>query len=221
MNFDGLKETVISLLAGKQEYVDTGSFQNDMTTFQSKDDVLTLLVHLGYLGYDFDHKAVYIPNKEVEDSFVQSIKNCHWDYVSEAVIHSRYTLEALWDKDAEKTAQYIEQAHLETSILQYNDENALAYTIYLALLAAKNYYTMIRELPTGKGFADIALIPFTDKPAMIVELKWDQDADSAIKQIKEKRYPASLEKYKENLIMVGINYDKETKKHTCVIESLR
>ena len=218
MNFDGLKEAVIRLLSGQQEYVDTGTFQNDMTTFHSKDDVLTLLVHLGYLGYDFENKSVYIPNKEVEDAFIQSIKNCHWDYASEAVINSNHTLEALWNRDAEKVAYYIEQAHLETSILQYNDENALAYTIYLALLAAKNYYTMVREFPSGKGFADIAFIPFQDKPAMLVELKWDKDADSAIKQIKEKQYPASLAKYKNNIIMVGINYDKETKKHTCIIE---
>lgn len=121
-------------------------------------------------------------------------------------------------KDEEKVAQYIEKAHLETSILQYNDENALAYTVYLALLAAKNDYTMIRELPSGRGFADIALIPFGDKPAILVELKWNKDADSAINQIKDKKYPTSLEKYKEDLIMVGINYDKETKKHTCKIE---
>ena len=218
MDFDGMKEAVIRLLSGQTEYVDTGAFQHDMTTIQSKDDVLTLLVHLGYLGYDLGQKAVYIPNYDVEDSFVQSIWNCHWDYISEAVIHSRYTLDGLWNKDAEKVAQYIEQAHLETSIIPYNDENALAYTIYLAFLAAKNHYTMIRELPTGKGFADIAFIPFADKPAMIVELKWDQDANGAIKQIKEKHYPASLEKYRDDLIMAEIAYDRETKKHTCVIE---
>ena len=94
----------------------------------------------------------------------------------------------------------------------------MCYTIYLALLAAKNHYTMIRELPSGKGFADIAFIPFGDKPAMIMELKWDKDANSAIKQIQDKQYPKSLEKYQDNLIIVGINYDKATKKHTCVIE---
>ena len=218
MNFDGLKEAVIQLLAGEYIDVNVNKFQNDMTTFKSKDDILTLLVHLGYLGYSFQEGKVYIPNHEVESAFVASIEELSWDYVSESIINSKNTLTALWNKDEEKVAQYIEQAHLETSILQYNDENALAYTIYLALLAAKNYYTMIRELPTGKGFADIALIPFTDKPAMIVELKWNQDANSAIKQIKDKKYPASLEKYKDDLIMIGINYDKETKKHTCVIE---
>ena len=219
MNFDGLKETVIKLMAGEKVRVNTKRFQNDMTTFKSKDDVLTLLVHLGYLGYDFDHKQVYIPNHEVESSFVDSIEDSSWKEVTQAVINSYDTLQALWNKDAQKVAQYIEQAHLETSILQYNDENALAYTVYLALIAAKDHYTMIRELPAGKGFADIAFIPYGDKPAMIVELKWDKDADSAIKQIKNKQYPKSLEKYQDNLIIVGINYDKVTKKHTCIIEA--
>ena len=218
MNFDGLKEAVIQLLAGEYIDVNVNKFTNDMTTFNSKDDILTLLVHLGYLGYLFEEGKVYIPNREVESAFIASIEDLSWDYVSQAVINSKNTLEALWNKDGKKVAHYIEQAHLETSILQYNDENALAYTIYLALIAAKNHYTMIRELPSGKGFADIAFIPFTDKPAMIVELKWDKDANSAIKQIKNKQYPKSLEKYQDNLIIVGINYDKVTKKHTCIIE---
>ena len=218
MNYDGLKETIIKLLSGEKVKVDTSSFVNDMTTFNSKDDILTLLIHLGYLGYESPTNKVYIPNKEVSDAFVTSIKNNDWKEATTALINSENTIEALWNKDGKKVAQYIEQAHLETSILQYNDENALAYTVYLALISARNYYSIVRELPSGKGFADIAFITFTDKPAMIVELKWDKDANSAIKQIKNKQYPKSLEKYQDNLIMVGINYDKVTKKHTCIIE---
>ena len=218
MNYDGLKETIIKLLSGEKVKVDTSSFVNDMTTFNSKDDILTLLIHLGYLGYESPTNKVYIPNKEVSDAFVTSIKNNDWKEATTALINSENTIEALWNKDGKKVAQYIEQAHLETSILQYNDENALAYTVYLALISARNYYSIVRELPSGKGFADIAFIPYGDKPAMIVELKWDKDANSAIKQIKNKQYPKSLEKYQDNLIMVGINYDKVTKKHTCIIE---
>ena len=109
-----------------------------------------------------------------------------------------------------KVADYIEQAHLETSHIQYNDENALSYTIDLAYYAARDHYTVIRELPTGKGFADLAFIPKTDKPAILVELKWNQDVNTAITQIKEKKYPSVLEKYKDNLILVGITYDKKT-----------
>ena len=218
MNFDGLKDDIIKLLARKRVIINASKFQNDMTTFQSKDDVFTLLVHLGYLGYDEETSEVYIPNNEVVESFVNSIEDSNWGPVSESLRNSMNLIQATYACDGEQVAEYIEKAHLETSILQYNDENALAYTIYLAYIMARNDYTMVREFPSGKGFADVVFIPRYDKPAMIIELKYNQDADTAIKQIKEKKYFFGLEKYLDNLLLVGINYDKETKKHSCVIE---
>ena len=218
MNFDGLKDDIIKLLARKRVIINASKFQNDMTTFQSKDDVFTLLVHLGYLGYDEETSEVYIPNNEVVESFVNSIEDSNWGPVSESLRNSMNLIQATYACDGEQVAEYIEKAHLETSILQYNNENALAYTIYLAYIMARNDYTMVREFPSGKGFADVVFIPRYDKPAMIIELKYDQDVDSAIKQIKEKKYFFGLEKYLDNLLLVGINYDKETKKHTCMIE---
>ena len=218
MNFDGLRDDIIKLLARKRVIINPSKFQNDMTTFQSKDDVFTLLVHLGYLGYDEETSEVYIPNNEVVESFVNSIEDSNWGPVSESLRNSMNLIQATYACDGEQVAEYIEKAHLETSILQYNDENALAYTIYLAYIMARNDYTMVREFPSGKGFADVVFIPRYDKPAMIIELKYDQDVDSAIKQIKEKKYFFGLEKYLDNLLLVGINYDKETKKHTCMIE---
>ena len=85
---------------------------------------------------------------------------------------------------------------------------------------AMNEYTRIREFPSGKGFADVVYIPrkYSDKPAMMIELKYDKSAEGAIAQIKEKRYVESLKEYQGNMLLVGINYDKMTKKHTCVIE---
>ena len=132
-------------------------------------------------------------------------------------------LEALWNQDAKAVAAGIENVHDEISILQYHDENSLSCTIHLAFYFAREYYTIIRELPTGKGFADICMIPrkiHADKPAVIIELKWDKDAEGAIAQIKEKKYVKSLEDYKGNLLLAGINYDKKTKTHTCVIEKV-
>ena len=189
-----------------------------MTTFDTKDDVLTLLIHLGYLGYNSSDHTCYIPNKEVIDSFVNSIRKSNWEETTKALLSSRELLEATWKQDEEAVARYIEEAHLNTSILTYNNENALAYTLLLAYISARDYYTMIREMPTGKGFADVVLIPYRDKPAMIIELKWNQDVETALTQIKEKKYPEGLEKYKDNLLIVGISYDKKTKKHTCHIE---
>ncbi len=218
LNKDGLKDSVIEMLAGESVPVQTSSFQNDMTTFDTKDDVLTLLIHLGYLGYNSSDHTCYIPNKEVIDSFVNSIRKSNWEETTKALLSSRELLEATWKKDEEAVARYIEEAHLNTSILTYNNENALAYTLLLAYISARDYYTMIREMPTGKGFADVVLIPYRDKPAMIIELKWNQDVETALTQIKEKKYPKGLEKYKDNLLIVGISYDKKTKKHTCHIE---
>ena len=218
LNKDGLKDSVIEMLAGESVPVLTSSFQNDMTTFDTKDDVLTLLIHLGYLGYNSSDHTCYIPNKEVIDSFVNSIRKSNWEETTKALLSSRELLEATWKQDEEAVARYIEEAHLNTSILTYNNENALAYTLLLAYISARDYYTMIREMPTGKGFADVVLIPYRDKPAMIIELKWNQDVETALTQIKEKKYPKGLEKYKDNLLIVGISYDKKTKKHTCHIE---
>ena len=82
---------------------------------------------------------------------------------------------------------------------------------------------MIRELPTGKGFADICMIPrkvHLDKPAVIIELKWDKNANGALEQIKEKHYTNALQDYQGNILLVGINYDRKNKKHTCLIEKV-
>ena len=218
MNFYCLKDDIIKLFPGENLPVQTTAFKNDMTTFKSKDDVLTLLIHLGYLGYNNSDHTCYIPNKEVVDAFVNSIRSSDWQETTRALLNSRELLQATWRKDEEAVARYVEEAHLDTSILTYNDENALSYTLALAYIYARNHYTMVREMPTGEGFADIALIPYGDKPAMVIELKWNQEVKTAIKQIKEKKYPKGLEKYKDNLLLVGISYDKKTKKHTCLIE---
>lgn len=220
MNFDGLKEAIISLLTGENVPVNPDRFQNDMTSLYSKDDVLTLMIHLGYLGYNSDERTCYIPNKEVRSSFVNSVDVNNMKETAIALQNADNLLKATWEQDEQKVAELIEEAHLETSHLQYNDENALSYTISLAYYTARNEYTLVRELPAGKGFADMAFIPKGDKPAMVVELKWDKDADTAISQIKEKKYPKGLEKYTDNMLLVGISYDTKNRKHSCKIEQL-
>jgi len=224
LDFDGLRQKVTLLLTGSSISVDARSFTNDMTTFESADDILTLLIHLGYLSYNFEEKTVRIPNEEVKEEFVTSIKSLKWNNVINAIHQSDKLLQAIWNGDGDRVAEGVQQVHEEnTSILAYNDENALSSVISLALYSAKDYYNVIRELPTGKGYADLVFIPrkkHADKPAMIVELKWDKTAEGAIDQIKEKNYTSALDDYKGNLLLVGINYNKKEKIHTCVIESL-
>ena len=221
MNMDGLKDAVVKMIAGEWVLINTGTFSNDMTTFATKDDVLTLLVHLGYLTYDSDRQAVSVPNREVSQEYINAISTMNWSEVTNSVENSRKLLQSLWNMDENAVAEGIDRAHEEISILQYNDENSLSCVINLAFYFAREYYTIIRELLSGKGFADICLIPrkkYADKPAVVIELKWDKDAEGAIKQIKEKRYVNAFRDYRGNLLLAGINYDKKSKKHSCKIE---
>ena len=222
MNFDGLKDDVLCMMAGEKIPVNTGSFANDMATFRTEDDVLTLLVHLGYLGYDRADKSVFIPNSEIHAEYVNAVSVSNWGEVSRALINSAETLNAIWQGCPRRVAEGMREAHFETSHIQYNDENALSYTISLALYAARNYYTVHRELAGGKGFADLVFLPrrgFPQKPALVVELKWDESAYGALAQIKKKEYCRSLEEYRGAILLVGVNYNKKTKEHECMIET--
>lgn len=224
MNYDGLKDKVVEMIAGAHVKINIGSFTNDMTTFHTSDDILTLLIHLGYLAYDLKRKEVYIPNKEIEMEFLNSVNVIGWNEVITAVEDSEKLLQKLWNGDEEAVASSIEKIHQEnSSILQYNDENALSCIISLAFYAAQEYYISVREFPAGKGYADIIYLPrkkYAEKPAMIIELKWDKDAISAVNQIHEKNYMASLKGYHGEVLIVGINYGKKAKKHTCKMEKI-
>ena len=221
MNFEGLKDDIIRMLAGGRCKVRTSGFQNDMSIINTKDDVFTVLIHLGYLSFDRTRNECYIPNLEVSGEMESAIISNKWTHVVDALQQSERLLQATLDGDEEAVAQGVDAVHDEnTSILSYNDENSLACVLSIAYYYAKNDYVMHRELATGKGFADLVLIPrkHVDSPAIVLELKYNQDADSAIDQIKRKQYPAKMAEYTDNLLLVGINYDKQQKTHTCRIE---
>ena len=223
-DFDGLNEAVSLLLAGESIPVDIRSFQNDMYSMQRKDDILTLLVHLGYLGYLFDTKEVYIPNKEVFDEFVTAMTvEGKWAKTIEAVQQSKELLKLTINGKADEVAEHIERIHREScDPKNYNNEQALRYTVLISYFYAREKYTVIQEMSAGNGFADILLLPNFQNPTgipIIIELKYDKSADSAIKQIKDRHYPDAVKDY-EKMLLVGINYDKDSpdKKHECVIE---
>ncbi len=216
----GVQDVILKLLAGEKEKIDTTTFSNDMVTFATKDDVLTLLVHLGYLTYDAETKEIWIPNDEVMEQFISTVKVMGWGSVVTALETSEKLLQATLSGDEQTVAELIEQAHqANASILKYNDENALSCVISLAYYSAQKNYTLHREMPAGKGFADIVFEPNRNcnLPAMIVELKWGHSAEEAIEQIKRKDYLDCLQNYHGEVLLVGVNYDKE-KHHTCKIE---
>ena len=221
MNYEGLKDDIIRMLAGGRCTVNPTKFQNDMSIIRSKDDVLTVLIHLGYLSYNWRKNECYIPNTEVGGEMVNAVEANNWKPVVDALEASEQLLQSVLDRDAEAVARGVEAAHDEhTSILSYNNENSLACVLSIAFYYARNNYVIHRELPTGKGFADLVLIPRknVNSPAIVLELKFNRDADAAIDQIKRRQYPAKLADYADRLLLVGINYDRETKTHSCRIE---
>jgi len=219
----GVQDVILKLLAGEKEKIDTTTFSNDMVTFATKDDVLTLLVHLGYLTYNAETKEIWIPNDEVMEQFISTVKVMGWRNIVVALETSERLLQATLSGDEETVAELIEQAHqANASILKYNDENALSCVISLAYYSAQKNYTLHREMPAGKGFADIVFEPNRncDLPALIVELKWGHSAEEAVEQIKQKDYLDCLKNYSGEVLLVGVNYDKE-KRHTCRIERVK
>ena len=223
---ENLKPLVTKMLDGESVMIDITSFRNNMHDIKDYNDVLTLLAHLGYLSYDPKTKSVRIPNTEVAEEFRNSLRNCEWGYLSMALKQSYRLLQATIEKDKKYIANSIAEYHREaTSFLEFNDENSMACAIKLAYYAAISDYEIFRELPTGKGFADMVFVPIPGSvfPAIVVELKWDKSAKGAIDQIRRKNYPKKLQRFSREIVLLGINYDKDAKdiKYDVEIESVK
>ena len=226
MNMEGLRDDIVKLIAGEDVIVDVSTFSNDMVTFHSKDDVLTLLIHLGYLAIKGSTNLgviVHIPNEEIKLEFKTCVKNNNrYAGVYDLIKNTDVLLNDIWSLNSEAVAKIFDEAHQDhTSVLTYNNENSLANVIAISLfLSTTNTYNVVRELPTGKGYADLVYLPKSgvNKPALLIELKFDKSALTAITQIKEKNYLLFFKDYKGEVLLVGINYSKDTKTHQCIIE---
>ena len=226
MNMEGLRDDIVKLIAGEDVIVDVSTFSNDMVTFHSKDDALTLLIHLGYLAIKGSTNLgviVHIPNEEIKLEFKTCVKNNNrYAGVYDLIKNTDVLLNDIWSLNSEAVAKIFDEAHQDhTSILPYNNENSLANVIAISLfLSTTNTYNVVRKLPTGKGYADLVYLPKSgvNKPALLIELKFDKSAQTAITQIKEKNYLQFFKNYKGEVLLVGINYSKDTKTHQCIIE---
>lgn len=220
-NFAGTKEAVIRMLSNESIDVNITRYMNTMTSFHTKDDLFTYLIHLGYLAYNLEDGTCRIPNKEIRQEWFNAIETDEEYSVTTQIIQaSKEVLARTLAGDEEAVARALDITHIHvTSNRSYNNEDALQSAIYLAYIYALNSYTVIREMTTGKGFADVVYIPVKQSdPAMIIELKRNSSTESAIDQIKNKRYFDSLAQYKGKLLFVGINYDEKKKTHSCRIE---
>ncbi len=225
MDFDGLRPDILQMLGGGRVKVSTRSFQNDMYNLKTKDDVLTLLIHLGYLGYNADTQEAFIPNREILGEFENAMSVGGWHRIMHLLQASENLLADTLAGNAESVAEELDKAHSQVaSLLTYNNENSLACAIGIAYYSARKDYKLIRELPAGKGFADIAFLPLphTGKPALLVELKYNKSVRAAIQQIKDRQYTQAFEGYTGRILLVGINYqkDNQNKPHRCIIEKI-
>ena len=225
LDYMGLSKTIAELIGGTSVDVDPLGFSNDLVTFRNKDDVLTLLIHLGYLAYDSESKTAYIPNEEIRREFEKAVRVSEHEETMRRVAESDKLIEDTVHMDAEAVARQIEKVHTEeTSPLFYNNEQALRSVVKLAYFAYRDYYLEFQEIPSGTGIADVVYFPKkkTDLPALLIELKWDKTAVGAIQQIKDKNYPDIIKDYGGEILLVGINYDKAAppgeRHYTCVIE---
>jgi hypothetical protein len=221
MDFDGLKEAIVQMLGGANIKVDVIGFTNDMVNLRSRDEVLALLVHLGYLAYDAKNETVRIPNEEIRREFMRAVKTGKHKEVAKLIQTSDLLLKATLRMDGETVAAAIEEAHsAATAPLFYNDEQALRSVIRFAYISCVDEFLRIEELPTGIGYADVVYLPKKGSamPIMIVELKVNKSAEGAIAQIKNKNYPQALEGFGSDILLVGISYDAKSKEHSCVIE---
>ncbi len=224
LDFDGLGRTVAELIGGGDVPIDTNGFANDLVTFRDRNDVLTLLIHLGYLAYDEETKNVHIPNEEIRLEFAKAIRQVKRDDTIRRVRESdQLIIDTIHRKEGAVAAQ-IEKIHEEEAPLYYNNEQALRSVIKRAYFSYGDEYLMFEELPAGSGYADIVYLPKKRSrlPALVVELKWNQSADGAIAQIKNRRYLEAVKGYGGEILLVGISYDRDApageRKHQCRIE---
>ena len=223
LNFDGLRDAIVRLLGGKRCRIDNGTFQNDMTSLSGRDDIFTLLVHLGYLAYDINTEEVFIPNEEVRKEFIREGRRPE---LAKAVRISDKLMDATLHLDEDLVAEMLGQIHeSEITPLNYNNEQALRYVVITAYLSAMDHYLRFEKLASGKGYCDILFLPrkASAKPALLIELKWDKSSDRTVSQITDKNYMHVLKKfdYEGGLLLVGINYSTASKKHTCKILKIK
>ena len=227
-NIDEVREDFILMISGEhieakvQEYAATAE---ELTT---KNQIYSAMVIYGLLTYE--DGEVFIPNRELMYKYNELLlTNESLGYVYRLAKESERMLKATLAGDTQTMAEILEYAHnTESPILSYNNEIELSAIVNLVYLAARDKYRVEREDKAGKGYVDFIFYPEKKNiSAIILELKVDASPEEAIQQIKDKQYIlrfkgklAEKAKYTGEILLVGINYNKETKMHSCKIEKI-
>lgn len=222
MNYDNgsLKDKITLMLTGKKILIDCSSFENDLTKVDSEDAALTVLIHLGYLGYDAIKKECYIPNYEIAQEFEKGLKKLNWKDVYDPISNSL----KLYDETLKGNTTFINETldrnHQElASIFNKNKEDILGVIVHISYYDVNDFYFIRKEDTSTLGRADLSFTPRDNTHIpMIIELKVDKHVDTAINQIKEKNYSSVFTGYKGKILLLGISYNSKTLKHTSKIE---
>ena len=219
-NVDEVREDIVRMVSGIPVEVELDGYGATQLELNSRDEILSAMVVYGFLSYH-DHE-LRIPNRELMEKFEKVLKRESMGAIAEITKQSKAVLQATLAKDSDTVAQYLEAVHdHEIPFLKYNDENSLSCVVTLCYLYAREHYDIEREMKSGKGYVDYLFTPKKKQyPPIILELKYDKSAKDAIDQIHEKHYIDKVKDYQE-ILLVGINYDKQAKHYECIIESYR
>ena len=220
-NYEGIREDIATMVGGGEVEVDAGTYLNTLDSIESKDDVFTYLIHLGYLAYNRKEKTCSIPNGEIRMEWERALKRTvNYRPIVKMIENSKRLLAATLDGDAEVVAQTLDKAHRDvTSPLTYNNEGSMQSAIGLAYFYATTQYTVVKEFHSGKGYADMAFIPYVpNRIPMVVEFKIDQNPERGLKQIVSNCYTDAFEDLHGPVVLVAISYNKQDKSHSCKIE---
>lgn len=219
-NAEAVCEDIVKMVANLPVQIKLNGYSAAEPQLTTRNEILSAMVVYGFLSYH--EGTLQIPNQELMEKYQAVLERNSMGEVKKIIIKSREMLDATLSCEEGRVAEILEEVHdREIPFLSYNDENSLSCVITLCYLAAREDYHIYREEKSGKGYCDYLFLPRTTRhPAIILELKVNESKESAIQQIKNKNYLQKTEAYPE-VILVGINYGKKEKKHTCKIEKIK
>lgn len=226
-----IKEDIGLLMSGTPILANVREYASISTELATKDEIYSAMVVYGFLSYADGY--VSIPNKELMDKFADMVRQKPtFGYMYRLAKESAGMLEATKAGDTKAMVEILERTHnTESPLIRYSDENELSKVITFVYLQAREYYDIRLEERSGTGYVDYIFYPYRrEDDGIIIELKVDDTAEGAIRQIKDKKYGLNFEgklgeepKCTGRILAVGIAYNRKDRKkrHECKVEVLR